>query len=69
LRESSASRGIEVVHEDEPLATSFFEGDRGDDPTFIPFVIRPESVTRDNSKLEQFRIETEQVIPFAENSK
>jgi hypothetical protein len=29
------------VHNDERLATSFFEGHRGDGPTFIAFVIRP----------------------------
>ena len=33
---------MEVVHNDERLAASFFEGHRGDGPTFITFVIRPD---------------------------
>lgn len=34
-------RGIEVVHDDQGLGTSFFEGHRGDGPAVFTFVIRP----------------------------
>ena len=34
-------RGIEVVHDDQGLGTSFFEGHRGDGPTVTTFVIGP----------------------------
>jgi hypothetical protein len=34
-------RGIEVVHDEQRLATSFFEGHRGDG-TVVTFVIRPD---------------------------
>src|SRR6476660_7317006 len=35
-------RGIEVVHDDQCLATSFFEGHRGNGPTFATVVIGPD---------------------------
>src|SRR5215813_6815971 len=41
-RVESVLRGMEVVHDDQRLATSFFEGHRGDGPTFTTFVIRPD---------------------------